>query len=446
MRTRSVSEGTADPNGALAHASGSHPCVTPNPKVEHGPIAVTLSHNAGECARRQNATATLSAPMLAPLSTLIAAAPSFADDLPAALPLQRLEILSFEGHFFARAKSGEWQGVAVLNHWTPALLSFWQEIVFPFWLGRDARQVAADTEAIGRADRNYKLAGTPFQMAVAGVELALWDLLGHAAKRPVAALFNPKPRARVPVYLSSLRRDTSAQAEVDWLSESIEKTGAKAVKIKIGGRLNWDEQTEARDRELLGLARQTWGDKFTIYVDANGSFEADKAIEVGQLLHEHRVAWFEEPCDWEDFEATRAVAAGVPLPVAGGEQDSSPHKWRWLLEHCALDVAQPDLSYNGGWLRCWQIADYAAQLEVTTTPHSPKSGAAALPALHFAAAIEKPAPFLEWDARLPALPSWLQTPLEVSRGAVSLPKGSGWGAQYDAEIWSRAEILAALSV
>ncbi len=375
-------------------------------------------------------------------SPSIAAAPS----ISLALPIQRLEILAFDGHFFARAQSGDFRGVAALNHWTPALLSLWQNIVLPFWMGRDARDLTADIAAIARLDRHYKLASAPFWTAVAGVELALWDLLGQASQSSVAAMLNNKPRQKVPVYLSSLRRDTSADAEVEWLSEAVARTGAKAVKVKIGGRLRWDAQTEARDRELLKLARGQWGEKFTVYVDANGSFEMGKAIEVGALLHEHKVAWFEEPCDWEDFEATRAVAVGVQLPVAGGEQDSSFAKWKWLLENCALDIAQPDLSYNGGLTRCWQVAQFAAQLDVSTTPHSPKSGAEALPALHFAAALEKPAPFLEWDARLPDPPSWFNTPLEVSKGAVTLPKGAGWGAVYDEKIWKRAEILATASV
>ncbi len=375
-------------------------------------------------------------------SPLIAAAPS----LPHALPIQRLEILAFDGHFFARVFSGDFQGVTALGARTPALLSLWQRAVFPFWLGRDARDLSADIAAIARSNCHYKLASAPFWTAVAGVELALWDLLGHATDRSVATLLSDKPRRKVPVYLSSLRRDTAAAAEVEWLGEAIAQTGARAAKIKIGGRLRWDAQTDARDRELLGLARAQWGEKFTIYADANGSFEVGKAIEVGALLHEHKVAWFEEPCDWEDFEATRAIAAGVQLPVAGGEQDSSLPKWKWLLEGCALDIAQPDLNYNGGLTRCWQVAHFAARLQVSTTPHSPKSGPQALPALHFAAALEKPAPFLEWDARLPASPSWFETPLEVSKGAVSLPTGAGWGAVYDEKIWHGAEILAAASV
>ena len=378
--------------------------------------------------------------MLAPFPLSVAAAPS----LSTALPIERLEISKFDGHFFARVSSGDFQGVAALNHWTPALVSLWQTVVFPFWLRRDARDVAADVEAIGRANR--KLASAPFWMAVAGVELALWDLLGHAHEKSVAALLCDKPRHKTPIYLSNPRRDNDAAAEVRWLSETIEKTGAKAAKFKLGGRGCWNAQTEARDRELLGLARQKWGEKFVIYADAEGSFEAEKAVEVGASLHEHEVAWFEEPCDFEDFEATRAVAAGVQLPVAGGARESSFFKWKWLLENCALDIAQPDLFANGGLCRSWQVAQFAANLNVSTTPHSPASGPAALPALHFAAALEKPAPFLEWDARLPAAPAWFGTPLEINKGAVTLPTGAGWGAVYDDEIWKRAEILAALCV
>ena len=378
--------------------------------------------------------------MPAPFSSSLAAAPS----LSLALPIERLEILLFDGHYFARVGSGDWQGVAALNHWTPALLSLWQTVVFPFWLGRDAGDVAGVVEAIGRC--HYEMASAPFWSAVAGVELALWDLIGRAHGKSVAALLCARPRRRVPVYLSSPRRDSSAAAEVAWLSESANTTGAQAAKIKIGGRLNWDAQTEARDRELLELARQKWSEKFVIYAAANGSFEAEKAIEVGALLHEFKVAWFEEPCDFEDFAATRAVAANVQLPVAGGAQESSFPKWKWLLESCALDIAQPDLIFNGGLWRSWQVAEFAASLNVSTTPHSPRCGLAALPALHFAAALQKPAPFLEWDARLTASPSWFGTPLEISKGAVAVPKGAGWGAIYDDEIWKKAEILAALSV
>ena len=359
--------------------------------------------------------------------------------------IERAEILSFDDHFFARVWSGEFRGVAALGGWTPALLSLWQTVVLPFWIGRDARDLAADLSEIARVGRDYSLAGAPLQMAIAGVELAIWDLLGQKSGRAVAALLADKPRAKMPVYLSSSRRDNAAHEEIEWLAQAVRISGARAVEIAIGGS-NGNDQTEARDRELLKLARQNWGEKFTIYADAGGSFDAEKAVEMGAMLHEYKVAWLEEPCDAEDFEATRAVAAHVQLPVAGGKNEGSWFKWKWLLENCALDVARPDIFCNGGLLRSLQLAHFAASLGVSCAPYSPTSGPTALPALHFAAIIEKPAPFLQWNARLAASPSWFDTTLEIVKGAVALPKGAGWGARYDEKIWQRAEILAASRV
>ena len=372
-------------------------------------------------------------------------APSPVPALDGPLSIERAEILGFDQHYFARVRCGDYQGIAPLSHWTPALISLWQQLVLPFWLGRDARDLEDLIEEIYLHGSNYKLAGAPFWSAVAGVELAIWDALGQAAQKPVAALLAAKPKSKMPVYLSSLRRDTAPDQEIAWLAQNVEQSGARAVKIKIGGRMRSDVQTNARDQAVLELARQKWGEKFTIYADANGSFGAERAVEVGQLLENYKVAWFEEPCPWEDFEATRIVAASVGLPVAGGEQDSSWPKWKWLLEGCALDVAQPDLGYNGGLLRSFRLAQFAAGLGVVVAPHGPRAGAQALPSLHLAAALEKGAPFLEWDATLPAAPAWAQS-VEVEKGAVSLPRGAGWGAVYDAEIWARAEILASASV
>ena len=378
--------------------------------------------------------------MPAPLFPFTAAAPPFTFPLP----IERLEILSFDGYFFTRVSSGDWHGVAALNNWAPALVSLWQTVVFPFWIGRDARDVAACIEAIGR--EHSKLAGAPFWTAVAGVELAIWDLIGHAHEKSVAAMICEKPRRKAPVYLSSLRRDNDAQAEIERLDEAIGQTGAKSVKIEVGGRGFWDAQTDARDRELLKLARAKWGEKFGIYANAGGSFDAEKAIEVGAMLHENKVAWFEEPCDAEDFEATRAVAANVQLPVAGGKNESSWFKWKWLLENCALDIAQPDIFCNGGLARSLQLAHFAASLGVSSAPHAPACALRVLPALHFAAALEKPAPFLEWDADLIKAPSWFKGAPEIDKGAVALPKGAGWGAVYDEEIWKNAQTLARSSV
>ena len=373
-------------------------------------------------------------------SSFAAAALSFADPIL----IERAEIVAFDGYFFARVWSGDFRGTVALDNWAPALLSLWQNVVLPFWIGRDARALSADLETFARADFAHQLAGAPLWMALAGVELAIWDLLGQKSGRAVAALLCDKPRKKIPIFLSSSRQD-SVSAEIESLVAAVEASGARAIAIEVGG-FNWDEKSEARNRELLDLAREKWGDKLTIYADADGSFEAEKAIEIGEMLHEYQVAWFEEPCNWEDFEATRAVAASVQLPVAGGAHESSWPKWKWLLENCALDIARPNVFCNGGLLRSLRVTQFAAQLGVSSAPHLSARGPQILPALHLAAALEKPAPFVEWDARWNASPSWFESALEINKGAVALPKSAGWGANYDETIWSRAKILAAARV
>ncbi|MEM6314123.1 MAG: enolase C-terminal domain-like protein, partial [Planctomycetota bacterium] len=196
------------------------------------------------------------------------------------------------------------------------------ELVVPFALGRDCADVAGFVDGVYRAHRNYKWAGTAFWIAVAHVELAMWDALGKAAGKPVSALLGEAPRAELPVYLSSMRRDNSAEEEVERLAEKLERTGATALKVKIGGRMSRNaDSIPGRTQALVEHARRTLPDA-TLYVDANGSYDPAHAIEVGRMLEANAVAWFEEPCEWEAFRDTWRVAGVLDIPVAGGEQES----------------------------------------------------------------------------------------------------------------------------
>src|SRR2546425_870678 len=76
-------------------------------------------------------------------------------------------------------------------------------------------------------------------------------------------------RPEIPVYLSSMRRDTTPEQEVAWLSQRLEETGAKAVKLKIGGRMSKNaDAAPQRTERLVALARKTFGDGIAIHVDA----------------------------------------------------------------------------------------------------------------------------------------------------------------------------------
>lgn len=356
--------------------------------------------------------------------------------LSSPVPIASLEVVQGRNAAFLCSTSRDGaSGLTLLNDRIRYLQPILEQLVIPFFAGRDARDLEELVEGAYLWKANYKLAGLALWNCVAWVEWSLLDLLGRVAGKPVYELLGGALRREIPVYLSSMRRDTTPEAEVAWLQGRLEATGARAVKLKIGGRMSRNQDAAPhRTERLIALARETFGPSITIYADANGSYDARRAIEVGRMLEDWGVAWLEEPCPWEEHEETKRVADALTLPVAGGEQDSSLPRFRWMIQERGVDIVQPDLAYNGGLLRTRQVARIAAEAGMLIAPHSPKSGAQAAPMLHFAASTPNIGPFMEWDAVPHAAPSWQSPALEIQNGAVVPPCGPGLGLSYNPDI------------
>lgn len=320
-------------------------------------------------------------------------------------------------------------GTILCDQRMPNLVSLLRGLVIPFFQGKDARQLPELVDTIYRHGSNYKYAGMPFWNCVGAVELSLWDLLGKTVSKPVWQLLGPKLRNRVQVYLSSFARTNSPDEEISSLRDRLQATGCNAVKLKIGGRLGEDllpKRTEA----LIPYARKALGDQIKIYADANGSYSVPRAIEVGKLLQDYGFGWFEEPCLWEDHEATKQVADTLDMPVAGGEQDSSWFRFRWMIENRGVDIVQPDMLYNGGLIRALRVAELAEQHGLLFAPHSPHVGAMKMPVIHLAAVIPNLAPHLEHHAYLDgsAFPGHTDD-FRIRDGHLKIPDTPGFGVE-----------------
>ena len=185
-----------------------------------------------------------------------------------------------------------------------------------------------------------------------------------------------------------------------------------------------------------------FGPDVASYVDANGSYDAAHAIEVGEMLAAHGVGFFEEPCPWQEYEETKRVADALEMVVAGGEQDSSLARFRWMVEQRAVDLVQPDLAYNGGFLRCLRVANMAASEDLQVTPHCPKADPNTAYMLHFAAVVPNLGPHQEFRGEARKKGGWWRAPaFEARDGTVTVPDGPGLGVEYDPAIWREAEIV-----
>lgn len=349
------------------------------------------------------------------------------------LPIESIRIVEIRGRRYCHVTSGKHSGLVEANSRVPALLSIFRELVNPFFLGKDAREIVSLVDRVYLAGRNYKYAGMPFWNPVANVELAVLDLWGRVTEQPAEAFFGKRLRSEVDVYISRFNRENSAHDEVRQVTRSLEKTGARATKLKIGKRLSNDAQQTKRDKEMIRLARETWGDDVTILVDANSSYTADEAIDMGRHLEQYNVAFFEEPCLWQDYRSTKQVADALDIPVAGGEQDNSLYQFRAMAADRIVDILQPDLYYNGGFLRLIRVAAIARLHNIDCTPHTPRTGPAAAPLLQAVSLVPNLGRFTEY-----------REAEDVHDGKVQIPTAPGFGGATLAsqrELTNAKEIL-----
>jgi L-alanine-DL-glutamate epimerase-like enolase superfamily enzyme len=355
-----------------------------------------------------------------------------------------IDLLQSGKQFFVRTRSTDGVEGVVLTKDMEDFIPILHRRVIPHFIGKDARDLERLVDEVYIA--NYKLSGQAFWCPVAYVEQSCLDLLGKTSKKPAAELMGGILRKEIPVYLSGSGRDTTAEEEVDVYVQGVERTGAKAVKFKIGGRMSDNKDAfPGRTDKILELAAKKLAGKVTLMADANGSYDAKNAIAIGKRLQEMKYLWFEEPCPWEELSETKKVADALEMKVAFGEQDSSLWLFQWMIENKVMDVVQPDLNYNGGFIRAARVARMARKANnMWICPHNTQTGAASVNILQFAASTPNIGPWMEYVSRGPAKKeSWYTPNFEIRNGVIPLPPGPGMGLEFDPEFLKKATLVKA---
>ena len=221
---------------------------------------------------------------------------------------------------------------------------------------------------------------------MAAAEFAILDLLGKLTGRSIGDLLGGVKRSEIAVYRASGVRGNTPEQEVAYLKELVAETGAKALEVPPRRPHEQGRRFPPRsDRKLIPMVREAFGKEMTLYADSNSSYDVPKAIEIGRLMEEYDYAFYEEPCRFDHLEDTKAVADALRIPIAGGEQESSEDRFRWIIANRCLDVIQPDLHYYGGFIRSMRVARMAHAAGLVCTPHMSGSGLGYLDAAIFAA-------------------------------------------------------------
>ncbi|MEX2375040.1 MAG: mandelate racemase/muconate lactonizing enzyme family protein [Dehalococcoidia bacterium] len=302
-----------------------------------------------------------------------------------------------------------------------AYARFIDDIVAPRIIGQDAR----DRRGIWALMRSALTgrAGGQIIECMAGIDIALWDIVGKALEQPIYRLLGGMGTRAIPAYASSINwfADELVEKEV----EAALRAGFREIKVKIAHPV---AEAIARAR----FVRQQVGDAVALYADANWAFDLPDAQRVGRALSDLDFGFFEEPLRPEDRAGYLRLAESVPIRLAAGESDFVASEAAQMLVDRSIGVIQPDVARSGGITETWRIAELAAVFQTAYAPHVGWSGAICEAAsLHLAAAAQATRTFEKMVFSNPLREELCEGIPPMTDGHVRPPEGPGLGIELD---------------
>jgi L-alanine-DL-glutamate epimerase-like enolase superfamily enzyme len=363
------------------------------------------------------------------------------DGLKSPVIIESVRLLTKEKEYIVHVRSRDGaEGIALTNPPRAEYLDhILQQLVAPFFVGKDARDLERLLRELYRWNSNYKMYGLAFWCPQAWVEFAILDMLGRIANKPMGALLGDIVRNEIPFYVASGRRDTTPQQEIEYLRQLLVQSGAKALKFRVGGRKSENEDAmPGRTEALIPLVRKSFGDAIDIHADANSSYGPVEAIKVGRMLEEIKAVHYEEPCEFDHLDEIKAVADAVRVPVACGEQEFSHWRFRWMIANRGADIVQPDLYYYGGMIRSIRVARMAQVAKMPVALHI-SGGFGFIYMLHFSSCVPNLGRYQEYKLGTEEYGRWFDPPVQVRDGKMSIPTGPGVGIKDIASILKDAK-------
>ncbi len=301
------------------------------------------------------------------------------------------------------------------------------DLLAPILIGQDARQVEPLWEKLYSSQRLRGYATGFFTESIAGVDLALWDLLGKYLGQPLYRILGGKYRDAVPTYTGIGGNTPEALAES--ARQQLER-GFAAVKMGLskGPGTASVERVEAVSRAV--------GSKGQLLVDSLGAYKVHEARAIGQRLDSlPNIGWWEDALLPEDSAGYGELRQALKTPLCAGETFSNRYQFRDLFAARAVDMVNPDLCRAGGISECRRIAVLADLHGVLFSPHISTGTALYWAAsVHLAAHLPN-AVIMEGGTLLerPFGNGILREPLKARPGAATVPEGAGIGAEFDEE-------------
>ncbi len=269
--------------------------------------------------------------------------------------------------------------------------------------------------------------------AIAAVDSANWDLLGKLAGQPLYRLFGGY-RDELPIIaIGGYYADTGETEE-----QAIENEFAAYRDMQLAGcKFKVGKLAPEHEAVRIRFARRLMGERFLLAADANQAWTVEEAVRFARLTEDVGLAWFEEPCHWEnDRRAMRDVRLITGLPVTAGQSERSRSGCRDLMADGAIDICNFDASWGGGPTEWRRVAMMAMAYGVKVGHHEEPQIAA-----HLLAGIPN-STYLECfhPSRDPVFPQLIKNRSRIRDGLYPVPQGPGWGLELDEDYIRRYRV------
>ena len=277
---------------------------------------------------------------------------------------------------------------------------------------------------------------------LSGIDIALWDIKGKAAGKPVYEILGGGPlRDEIELYTHVAPGDTIAAANQ---AKSLSDQGFRALKTDPfmpemrqhhrsykQGKISPEGASLAVD--TIAAIRQEVGPDIEILIDCHGNFDVPTAIAMARRLEPFNIGWFEEPVQPNSNEALRHVKDSVGVPLCVGERLYTRWDFVPILRDRLAEYLMPDILWTGGITEFYKIAALAESFYVPVSPHDASGPINILAGAHTMMTIPNFYKLEMNHASLDILNKMIDEPLNIVNGRLQLPDKPGLGVDLNRE-------------
>lgn len=316
-----------------------------------------------------------------------------------------------------------------------AVVSLIHNTLAPMLIGMNATDVIGVWKRVHRMQLSSHGVGSGASLGLSGIDMALWDIRGKAAKMPLYELLGGSKR-RLPAYAGGISLGYQPKESLAEEAQEYVARGYKAVKLRLG-------DSAKADIERVLYVRKVLGDDIDILTDANTAYTLADVRRVLPVLADIKAGWLEEPFACNDFSSYREAAKITSLvPIAAGENHYGRFEFAQLREAGAVQIWQPDLSKCGGITEGLAIAAMASAYRIPMHTHSSATGINHAATIHFMAAIENSGYFEACVSHFNPLRDMFGTTFEIGAdGCVEPLDKPGIGLEIDESLFAKYPLI-----